>query len=40
MLGRDDSPWYPSIRIHRQQRYGDWLPVLEQVKAELMAMNS
>jgi hypothetical protein len=40
MLERDDSPWYPSIRIYRQQRYGDWLPVLEQVKAELMAMNS
>ncbi|SOE47059.1 hypothetical protein SAMN05446635_0126 [Burkholderia sp. OK233] len=40
MLGRGDSPWYPSMRIYRQREYDDWLPVLEQVKAELMAMNS
>jgi hypothetical protein len=38
--GGDDSPWYPSIRICRQRQCGDWLPLLEQVKAELMAMNS
>ncbi|MBC8745770.1 glycosyltransferase family 9 protein [Paraburkholderia sp. WC7.3b] len=22
MLGRDDSPWYPSMRIYRQQHHG------------------
>jgi len=33
--GRDDSPWYPSLRIHRQLRAGDWRPVLDAVIAAL-----
>lgn len=33
--GRDDSPWYPSLRIHRQLRAGDWAPVLDAVNAAL-----
>lgn len=24
MLGRDDSPWYPSMRLFRQERFEDW----------------
>jgi len=27
-----DSPWYPSLRIFRQQQRGDWKPVLEEVQ--------
>ncbi|MGF6916611.1 hypothetical protein [Paraburkholderia sp. 40] len=40
MLGRDDSPWYPSMRIYRQRQYGDWLPVLEQIRGDFMTMTS
>jgi hypothetical protein len=35
MSGRDDSPWYPTLRIFRQARIGDWAPVMQQVAAAL-----
>ena len=31
MLDRDDSPWYPSVRLFRQQQLDDWSPVFEQI---------
>jgi tetratricopeptide (TPR) repeat protein len=35
MLERGDSPWYPTIKLFRQRRYGDWAPVINQVAAEV-----
>ena len=35
MLERQDSPWYPGMRLFRQQRRGEWRPVFERVAAEL-----
>jgi tetratricopeptide (TPR) repeat protein len=35
MLRRTDTPWYPSARLFRQPRAGDWGGVLERVAAEL-----
>lgn len=32
-LGRSDSPWYPTARLFRQGRAGDWTPVLSEVQA-------
>ena len=29
---RDDSPWYPSMRLFRQQSHGDWLSVADQIE--------
>jgi Tfp pilus assembly protein PilF len=40
MTERSDSPWYPSIRLYRQQKYGQWAPVLEQVARDLEAVTS
>lgn len=31
LLAREDSPWYPTMRIFRQQRPGDWEGVLDRV---------
>ncbi len=31
LSGRDDSPWYPGLRIIRQQTPGDWAGVVEKV---------
>lgn len=35
MLDRNDSPWYPSARLFRQQQIGNWAAVIDQVKREL-----
>jgi len=32
---RDDSPWYPTLRLYRQPAYGNWEPVIQQVVADL-----
>jgi tetratricopeptide (TPR) repeat protein len=35
LLDRDDSPWYPSARLFRQQQIGNWAQVIDRVKSEL-----
>jgi ADP-heptose:LPS heptosyltransferase len=37
MQGRADSPWYPSMRLFRQSRPGDWRNVIAQVEQALAA---
>jgi hypothetical protein len=32
------TPWYPSARLFRQRRIGEWGPVFEQMAAELRAL--
>jgi ADP-heptose:LPS heptosyltransferase len=35
LLDRDDSPWYPTARLFRQDERRSWGPVLEDVRAAL-----
>jgi tetratricopeptide (TPR) repeat protein len=35
LLGREDSPWYPTARIYRQRAPGDWDEVIGRVRADL-----
>ena len=35
MSGREDSPWYPSLRLIRQPTEGDWRGVMEQAGRDL-----
>jgi tetratricopeptide (TPR) repeat protein len=33
LLGRPDSPWYPTVRLFRQSKVGDWQEVIAQIAA-------
>jgi hypothetical protein len=35
LLKREDSPWYPTARLFRQERRGDWEPVINRVSQSL-----
>ena len=35
LLDREDSPWYPTMRLFRQREPGDWDSVLTRLSAEL-----
>jgi hypothetical protein len=38
LLDRNDSPWYPSAKLYRQERIGDWFSVLDRVKEDLLTI--
>ncbi|WBY02626.1 hypothetical protein PE066_03555 [Ramlibacter tataouinensis] len=40
MDGRSDSPWYPSMRLFRQRRAGDWAGLVDEVAAALSAWST
>jgi tetratricopeptide (TPR) repeat protein len=35
MLDRTDSPWYPTLRLYRQETPGDWEGVVQRIRADL-----
>jgi hypothetical protein len=38
MLDRSDHPWYPTARLFRQTRMGDWTGVFAAIATELYAI--
>jgi hypothetical protein len=39
LLHRDDTPWYPTVKLYRQDRLGDWRHVLDRVAADLSSSS-
>lgn len=40
LRARSDSPWYPTMTLFRQQRRGEWKPVMERVREEVAKLHS
>ncbi|MEG3857645.1 tetratricopeptide repeat protein [Microcoleus sp. herbarium12] len=40
MLQREDSPWYPTARLFRQEKSGDWDGVCDRVKTALQELTT
>jgi hypothetical protein len=40
LLGRDDSPWYPTMRLFRQTVFGQWSDVFERIADAVQARRS
>jgi hypothetical protein len=38
MRDRDDTPWYPTMRLFRQQREGSWGSVINQIVSDLQQL--
>jgi hypothetical protein len=38
LLDREDSPWYPTMRLFRQEEHGNWQQVFERMASEVKKM--
>jgi len=38
MLDRNDSPWYPSMKLYRQKERDNWKEVFETIKKDLQSV--
>jgi len=39
LLDRDDSPWYPTLRLFRQREPGDWSAPVREIETQLSAFR-
>ena len=39
LLDRDDSPWYPTMRLFRQTKHKQWPEVFERIAAAVQALR-
>ncbi len=40
LLDRSDNPWYPTMRLFRQHRFGDWEGVFARIEERLRALQA
>ena len=40
LLERDDSPWYPTVKLFRQPSMGDWTSVFANIRKELTTFSA
>ena len=40
IMGRDDSPWYPTVRLFRQTRLGEWEEVFAKIAARSRSLSA
>jgi tetratricopeptide (TPR) repeat protein len=40
LLDREDSPWYPSIKIYSQPSHGDWDSVMKRIRHDLIEYSN
>ena len=40
MFEREDTPWYPTMRLFRQRKLGEWGPVLERMAGEIKSLRN
>ncbi len=39
LLDREDSPWYPTAKLYRQSKYGEWDDVFQRINADLKSLR-
>jgi hypothetical protein len=39
LIDRADSPWYPTVKLYRQEKASDWDAVIQRVKADLLRFH-
>ena len=35
LLDRQDLPWYPSLKLYRQEKMNDWAPVFDRMQIDV-----
>jgi hypothetical protein len=40
LLGRDDTPWYPTMRLFRQDTGGQWEPLFARIAEAVRGLAS
>ena len=40
LIDREDSPWYPTVRVFRQKSRGDWAGVIARVAEQLVPLHA